>query len=53
MINRYPSIVDQRDNNGYTGYDELSNNSRKIIAEYITKRKLNVRKLYQLKKNYI
>ena len=33
----------QKNEDGKTGFDELSDKSKKIIVEYIAKRKLNLR----------
>ena len=37
-------MVEQKDKSGYTGYDYLRRDGKLQIAEFIDKRKLNVRK---------
>ena len=41
---KYPNIIDQESLYGKTGYDCLSFKNKKIIAEYITKNRLKLRK---------
>ena len=43
-MERYPDIIDQKDNIGNTGYDYLDDYSRKLIAEFLDKNKLKIRK---------
>ena len=45
LISKYPTITEQKDNSGYTGYDHLCHNSKKLIAKYITENILNAENL--------
>ena len=44
LIDKYPSTIDYKNILGSTGYKYLSDDSKQEIAEYITKRKLYIRK---------
>ena len=35
LLEKYPDIINQKNNNGWTGYDFLSEHSKRVIAEYI------------------
>ena len=37
--------MEQKNDDGKTGYDKLSEKNKNIIVEYIAKRKLNLRKI--------
>ena len=37
--------MEQKNDDGKTGYDKLSEKNKNIIVEYIVKRKLNLKKI--------